>query len=147
MEADDGVLRENAEVTASRHVDGVNGLSMHCLEAGTPGRPCVLLLHGFPECRASWRAQLPALAALGWRVVAPDLRGYGDSSRPTGKGDTPSRRRIFLCTPANAADELPCARRIVANLATFGYRRPIAEGDAEVNTLMKFYAAGRGQGG
>lgn len=44
-----------------------------------------LLLHGFPECRASWRAQLPALAALGWRAVAPDLRGYGESSRPRGK--------------------------------------------------------------
>jgi pimeloyl-ACP methyl ester carboxylesterase len=44
-----------------------------------------LLLHGFPECRQSWRAQLPALAALGWRAVAPDMRGYGESSRPRGE--------------------------------------------------------------
>lgn len=49
------------------------------------GDTVALLLHGFPECRQSWRAQLPALAALGWRAVAPDLRGYGTSSRPEGK--------------------------------------------------------------
>ena len=49
------------------------------------GDTVALLLHGFPECRTSWRQQLPALAALGWRAVAPDLRGYGDSSRPLGK--------------------------------------------------------------
>jgi pimeloyl-ACP methyl ester carboxylesterase len=44
-----------------------------------------LCLHGFPESRFSWRYQLPFLAAQGWRAVAPDLRGYGQSSRPTGK--------------------------------------------------------------
>lgn len=43
------------------------------------------MLHGFPESRQSWRAQLPALAALGWRAVAPDMRGYGESSRPRGE--------------------------------------------------------------
>jgi len=48
------------------------------------GNTVALLLHGFPESRASWRAQLPALAKLGWRAAAPDLRGYGDSSRPEG---------------------------------------------------------------
>ena len=50
------------------------------------GDTAALLLHGFPECRASWHRQLPALAGLGWRTVAPDLRGYGESSRPAGKG-------------------------------------------------------------
>lgn len=49
------------------------------------GETVALLLHGFPECRQSWRGQLPALAALGWRAVAPDLRGYGGSSRPSGR--------------------------------------------------------------
>lgn len=49
------------------------------------GDTVALLLHGFPECRESWRAQLPALAALGWQAVAPDQRGYGDSSRPRRK--------------------------------------------------------------
>src|SRR5687767_15803548 len=58
---------------------------MHVLEAGTPGRPCVLLLHGFPELAYSWRKIMPALAAAGFHVIAPDQRGYG---RTTGWGAT-----------------------------------------------------------
>lgn len=46
--------------------------------------PLVVLLHGFPESRKSWKRQLPALAAAGFRAVAPDLRGYGDSPAPRG---------------------------------------------------------------
>ena len=63
----------------SRFVPGINGLTMHLLEAGfeTPDRPCVLLLHGFPELGYSWRKLMPALAAAGYHVVAPDQRGYG----------------------------------------------------------------------
>ena len=63
----------------SRQVDNNNGLSMHVLEAGfeTPGRPCVLLLHGFPELAFSWRKVMPALAEAGYHVIAPDQRGYG----------------------------------------------------------------------
>ena len=63
----------------SRMVDNGNGLSMHVLEAGfeTRGRPCVLLLHGFPELAFSWRKVMPALAAAGYHVIAPDQRGYG----------------------------------------------------------------------
>ena len=63
----------------SRFVDGINGLTMHVLEAGyeTKGRPCVLLLHGFPELAYSWRKVMPALAAAGYHVIAPDQRGYG----------------------------------------------------------------------
>ena len=63
----------------SRRVDGINGLSMHVLEAGfqTEGRPMLLLLHGFPEIAYSWRKVMPALAEAGFHVVAPDQRGYG----------------------------------------------------------------------
>jgi pimeloyl-ACP methyl ester carboxylesterase len=63
----------------SRVVEGINGLSMHVLEAGfeTSGRPCVLLLHGFPELAFSWRKVMPELAAAGYHVIAPDQRGYG----------------------------------------------------------------------
>jgi pimeloyl-ACP methyl ester carboxylesterase len=63
----------------SRVVAGVNGLTMHVLEAGfeTEGRPCVLLLHGFPELAYSWRKVMLPLAAAGFHVVAPDQRGYG----------------------------------------------------------------------
>jgi pimeloyl-ACP methyl ester carboxylesterase len=63
----------------SRFVPGINGLRVHILEAGfeVPERPCVLLLHGFPELAYSWRRVMPALADAGYHVVAPDLRGYG----------------------------------------------------------------------
>jgi pimeloyl-ACP methyl ester carboxylesterase len=63
----------------SRFVESINGLRMHVLEAGfeTRGRPCVLLLHGFPELAYSWRKVMPVLAAAGYHVIAPDQRGYG----------------------------------------------------------------------
>jgi len=53
------------------------------LEAGDPAGEPVVLLHGFPELSHSWRHQLPALAEAGYHAVAPDLRGYGASDRPT----------------------------------------------------------------
>lgn len=63
----------------ARFVPGVNGLDVHLLEAGfeKPGRPCLLLLHGFPELAYSWRSVMQPLAAAGFHVVAPDQRGYG----------------------------------------------------------------------
>jgi len=62
---------------------GHDGLRLSCLRAGPVGGEPVVLLHGFPEGAAhGWRRQLPALAAAGLRVWAPDQRGYGDSERP-----------------------------------------------------------------
>ncbi|NLD67343.1 MAG: alpha/beta hydrolase [Limnobacter sp.] len=63
----------------SRLVPGVNGLTMHVLEAGfgSPQRPLLLLLHGFPELAYSWRKLMLPLAEAGYHVVAPDQRGYG----------------------------------------------------------------------
>lgn len=61
----------------ARVLDGVDGLRVHLLEAGDPRDPVVLLVHGFPELAFSWRRVLPGLAAAGYHVVAPDLRGYG----------------------------------------------------------------------
>jgi hypothetical protein len=55
--------------------------------------------------------------------------------------DSPSRRKIFVCTPKTAAEETACARRIVTNLATFAFRRPVTT--ADVNDLMEFYQEGR----
>jgi pimeloyl-ACP methyl ester carboxylesterase len=63
-----------------RHVR-TNGIRLHCATAGDG--PLVVLLHGFPEFWYSWRHQIPVLAQR-HRVVAPDLRGYGGSDRPTG---------------------------------------------------------------
>jgi pimeloyl-ACP methyl ester carboxylesterase len=63
----------------SRQLAGINGLALHLLEAGfdDPARPLLLLLHGFPELAYSWRRVMPALAAAGYHVAAPDQRGYG----------------------------------------------------------------------
>ena len=57
-----------------------NGIRMHYVEQGTG--PLVLLCHGWPESWYSWRHQIPVLAAAGFRVVAPDQRGYGDTDAP-----------------------------------------------------------------
>jgi hypothetical protein len=62
---------------------------------------------------------------------------------PTGPGDTPSRRQLLICTPATAAEELPCAKKILNALATRAYRRPVAAAGAEMDTLLEFYRAGR----
>ena len=59
-----------------------NGVRLHYVEQGSG--PLVVLLHGFPDFWYSWRDQIPALAAAGYRVVAPDLRGYNESERPLG---------------------------------------------------------------
>lgn len=73
----------------SRLVDNNNGVIMHILEAGfeMPRRPCVVLLHGFPELAYTWRHQLLPLAQAGFHVIAPDLRGYGRSAADPVKFD------------------------------------------------------------
>jgi pimeloyl-ACP methyl ester carboxylesterase len=69
-----------AATTLSVQTLDVNGLRMQVAMQGTG--PLVLLCHGFPELWVSWRAQLEALAAAGYRAVAPDMRGYGGTSEP-----------------------------------------------------------------
>jgi mono/diheme cytochrome c family protein len=64
---------------------------------------------------------------------------------PKGPGETPSRRRIFVCKPAGAAQEADCARRIVSTLARRAYRRDVA--DSDLAPLMKFYETGKAQSG
>jgi pimeloyl-ACP methyl ester carboxylesterase len=88
----------------SRYVENINGLRVHVLESGfeTRGRPCILLLHGFPELAFSWRKVMPALAQAGYHVIAPDQRGYG---RTTGwdanyDGDLNSFRLLNLVRDA-----------------------------------------------
>src|SRR3712207_1415568 len=62
----------------------VNGVRLHVAEAGEG--PLVVLCHGWPELSFSWRHQVPALAAAGYRVAAPDLRGFGRSDAPADVG-------------------------------------------------------------
>ncbi|WP_180540802.1 DUF1592 domain-containing protein [Nevskia soli] len=62
----------------------------------------------------------------------------------TAVGDTPSRRKIFICKATTAAQETPCARKILANLAHHAYRRPVT--DADLKPLLAFYESGRKDG-
>ncbi len=61
-----------------------DGIDLHAVVAGPADGDPIVLLHGFPEFWYSWRGQIPALADAGFRIVAPDLRGYGRSERPRG---------------------------------------------------------------
>lgn len=88
----------------SRQVANINGLDMHVLEAGheTPGRPRLLLLHGFPELAYSWRKVMLPLAQAGYHVIAPDQRGYGRTTGwdPTYDGDLASFRLFNIVRDA-----------------------------------------------
>ncbi|HEX3538415.1 MAG TPA: alpha/beta hydrolase [Stellaceae bacterium] len=88
----------------ARFVPGINGLTMHILEAGfgAPGRPLVLLLHGFPELAYSWRKIIVSLAEAGFHVVAPDQRGYGRTTGwdPDYDGDVAASRMLNLARDA-----------------------------------------------
>ena len=66
----------------THHEAVVNGVRLHFVEQGEG--PLVVLLHGFPEFWYSWRHQIPALAEAGFRVIAPDQRGYNTSEKPPG---------------------------------------------------------------
>jgi pimeloyl-ACP methyl ester carboxylesterase len=59
-----------------------NGVELHVVQSGPVDGPLVILLHGFPEFWYGWRKQIPALANAGFRVWAPDQRGYNTSSKP-----------------------------------------------------------------
>ncbi len=70
-----------------------NGIELNVLEDGAG--PLVVLCHGFPELAYSWRHQIPALASAGYRVVAPDMRGFGRSSAPR---EVEAYDIVTLCT-------------------------------------------------
>jgi hypothetical protein len=78
--------------------------------------------------------ELPSV--LGVEIVGPTMA--------TGLTETPSRRKIFICRPANEAEELPCATRIVSTLAREAFRRPVT--DEDIAAPMRFYEAGRRTG-
>jgi len=70
---------------------------VHYVSAGDDTAPAVLMLHGFPDNHATWRGQIPALVRAGFRVLAPDLRGYGRSGKPAG---------VVAYGPAPVTDDL-----------------------------------------
>jgi pimeloyl-ACP methyl ester carboxylesterase len=104
----------------ARYMEGINGLRMHLLEAGeaAPGRPLLLLLHGFPELAYSWRKVMPALAEAGFHVAAPDQRGYG---RTTGQ-DTSYDTDLMPFSMLNLA------RDALGLVTALGYREAFVVG-------------------
>jgi pimeloyl-ACP methyl ester carboxylesterase len=113
----------------SRMVAGVNGMTVHILEAGfeTRGRPAVLLLHGFPELAYSWRKVMRPLAAAGYHVIAPDQRGYGRTTGWDGAYDAdPAAFRILNMVRDAVALVLALGYRQVAMVAGHDAGSPVA---------------------
>ena len=73
----------SGSTTVRERTIAANGIQLNVQEAGDADAPLVVLAHGFPELAYSWRHQIPALVEAGYRVVAPDQRGFGGSSRPS----------------------------------------------------------------
>ena len=110
-----------------RFVENINGLTMHVLEAGQAGRPCILLLHGFPELAYSWRKVMLPLAAAGFHVIAPDQRGYGRTAGWDGAydGDLNSFRILNVVKDALAL-VFALGYRSVAAVVGHDFGSPVA---------------------
>ena len=94
-----------------------NGIRMHVAEAGS-GFP-VVMCHGFPELWYSWRHQLPFLAENGFRAIAPDMRGYGDTDAPK---DPATYRTSSICADiAGMLDALEIERAVICGHDWGGY--------------------------
>src|SRR5712692_11611036 len=117
----------------SRTVGNVNGLAVHVLEAGheTPGRPAVLLLHGFPELAYSWRKVMLPLASAGYHVIAPDQRGYGRTTGWDGSYDAdPDPFRILNMVRDAIGLVYALGHRFVAMVAGHDAGAPVASWSA-----------------
>ncbi len=84
-------------------------------------------------------------AGVGGRMPTVTTVTVAGPYGPAGSGDTPSRQRIFVCRPASAAEEAPCAREILSRLVWRAYRGQVADGDVDV--LLDFYNGSRAAGG
>ncbi len=93
--------------TWQHHTISTNGIRMHYVTQGKG--PLIVLLHGFPEFWYSWRHQIPVLAGQGYRVVAPDLRGYNETEKPQRGYDIPT----LLCDIAGLITSLGEERAII----------------------------------
>ncbi len=79
--------------------------------------PAVVLIHGFPLCRRMWRPQIAPLTAAGYRVVVPDLRGFGESAPPDGA----CTMELYADDIAGLLDHLEIDRAVVAGMSMGGY--------------------------
>lgn len=125
----DEALEVRFPVTAGMHTLGVAFARKSVLTEG-PAPPLL------PPRHTSSTYEAPRMDVDYVRLEGP--------FNPTGPGDTPSRRRVFVCRPTSPSDEEPCAREILETLAHRAYRRPATQSD--VDTLFEFYQIGRTEG-
>ncbi len=134
MHTADDKLRARVPVTAGTHTVGVSFVRRYWEPEGILQPP----QRGFARTTNELYHGNPAVDNV---AITGPLRvgaGHPDPSQ------SESRRRIFICRPGGKADEEPCARRILSNLASRAYRRPVTE--ADMATLVDFYRAGRADG-
>ncbi len=94
----------------------INGINLAFGDNGGSG-PALLLIHGFPLCRRMWHPQLPKLTAAGYRVITPDLRGFGESDAPDG----PYSMELFADDIIALLDHLGIDRATIGGMSMGGY--------------------------
>ena len=112
-----GHIVEEESDSLGRHRSALlsTGVRLHWAEAGEASAPPLLLLHGFPDMHCTWRKQLPALAAAGFRAIAPDLRGYGRSSSPLGVAAYGAAEVVADCVALAAVLGVPSYHAVVGH--------------------------------
>ena len=93
----------------------INGISMAYDDRGSG--PALLLIHGFPLCRKMWRPQFNCIPEAGFRLIAPDLRGFGESDAPDG----PYSIDLFADDVVELLDHLEIDRAVVGGMSMGGY--------------------------
>lgn len=102
----------DAELKPRHRTIATNGIRLHAVEAGPESGALLLLLHGFPEFWYGWRRQIGPLAAAGFRVLAPDLRGYNLSDKP--KGVSAYALDLLARDVVGLIDDAGCGKAYVA---------------------------------
>jgi pimeloyl-ACP methyl ester carboxylesterase len=94
----------------------INGIELAWDDTGGTGK-AVLLIHGYPLCRRMWRPQVAALAAAGYRVITPDLRGFGESEAPAGD----CTMELFADDLVALLDHLGLEKAVIGGMSMGGY--------------------------
>jgi hypothetical protein len=133
------VAQNSGATTASKEPRKRNQPIRIHVTAGPHDIALAFVEHGVPESD-DWLEPLDPAAGAERTERASGLQITGPFD-PTGVSDTPSRRRIFVCHPANESEELPCATRIIGNLERVAFRRPVT--DADLAPALRFFQDGR----
>jgi len=127
----------------------IDGERIALLQPEDRGTIRVPLTGGVHEVETAYLPMTPGLGVDDLHSVWAASTGIGTlvirgPLDPVGPGDTPSRQKIFICSPASGAEEAGCAEQIISNLALRAYRRPVDQ--ANLDILMEFYRDGREKG-